>query len=116
MAQGPDRLEIHIHVVNQPPSRAGPSLGTLILVIVFWPALLFGWLIWFTITCLLTLAGILVLAGAGLIVAAGWLIRLAAPDAGEVCMALGRGIFTGTVHTVDRMNGHRLPSSRKPRV
>ena len=27
-------------------------------------------------------------------------------DAGGGVVAIGRGIFTGTVHVVDRMNGH----------
>jgi hypothetical protein len=65
MVTGPDRLEIHIHV-SWPPPRAGPSLGALILLVVFWPWVLAGWAIWFLVTLLLTFAGLVLAAAVAL--------------------------------------------------
>jgi hypothetical protein len=106
MVTGPDRLEIHIHVCCPPPRRTGPSLGALIFLLVCWPLVLTGWAIWFFATLLLTFAGMVIVAAALTIWGAGRLIALRWPDAGGGVVAIGRGIFTGTVHAVDRMNGH----------
>ena len=104
MAPGPDRLEIHIHVCCPSPRRAGPSLGALIFLLVFWPVVLTGWAIWLLVTLLLTFAGMVIVAGALTVWGAGRLIALRWPDAGGGVVAVARGIFTGTTRAVDVMN------------
>jgi hypothetical protein len=106
MAPGPDpRLEIHLHVSGPPPRRTRVPLWWLLLI-PLWPLVLFGWLVWFALTCLLTLLGIVVMAGGCVIWGAGRMIAVRWPDAGGGVVVVGRGIAQGMVHAVDRMNGH----------
>jgi hypothetical protein len=46
------------------------------------------------------------MAGGAVIWGAGWGIALGWPGVGGDVVAVGRGITRGTVHAVDRMNGH----------
>jgi hypothetical protein len=106
MAPGPDPpLEIHVHVSSSAPQRVRVRVGWLLLIPV-WPLVLFGWLIWFALTCLLTLVGIVVMAGGLAIWGTGRLLALRWPDAGGGLAAIGRGITQGTAHAIDVMNGH----------
>jgi hypothetical protein len=77
-----------------------------LLAIPLWPVILAGWLAWLAATLTLTAIGITIAAGGAVIWGAGWLIALGWPDAGGDVVAVGRGIARGTVHAVDRMNGH----------
>jgi hypothetical protein len=65
------------------------------------------WLMWFAVTCFLTLVGIVVLAGAGIVYLAGTLLAAWKPEAGKAMMAVGQVVFGLTVELVDRMNGHK---------
>jgi hypothetical protein len=47
-----------------------------------------------------------VVAAGGVVWLVGRVVGLRWADAGGGVVAVGRGIFTGTVHAVDRMNGH----------
>jgi hypothetical protein len=108
MAVGPDPdppLVIHVHVNSPAPQRTRVRVGWLLLI-PLWPLVLFGWAIWFALTCLLTLAGIVVMAGGVVIWGTGRLIALRWPHAGGAGVAVSRGIAQGMVHAVDRMNGH----------
>jgi hypothetical protein len=66
---------------------------------------LFVWLMWFAVTCCLTLVGILVIAGAACLYVFGWLLAQWKPTAGAGCMAVGKGVFMGTGQLIDRING-----------
>jgi hypothetical protein len=108
MAVGPDPdppLVIHVHVNSPPPQRTRVRVGWLLLI-PLWPLVLFGWLIWLALTCLLTLVGIVVMAGGLVIWGTGLLIALRWPDAGGGVVAVGRGTTQGTAHAIDVMNGH----------
>jgi hypothetical protein len=76
---------------------------------------LFVWLMWFAITCVLTLAGIVVVAGAGIVYLAGRLLAVWKPDAGRATMAAARFVFALCVELVDLMNGHK-PKQPAPTV
>lgn len=75
-----------------------------------WWIALWLWLIWFTVTILLTFAGLCVLAGAGVIWLVGAIISLRWPHAGRGWQAVARGVFNATAAAVDTMNGHRRQS------
>jgi hypothetical protein len=68
---------------------------------------LFGWFMWFAVTCFLTLVGILVIAGAACLYVFGWLLAQWKPTAGAGCMAIGKMVFMGTGQLIDRLNGHK---------
>jgi hypothetical protein len=49
-------LEIHVHVSSGAPQRLRLPVWWLLLI-PLWPMIWAGWLLWFGITCVLTLAG-----------------------------------------------------------
>jgi len=107
MPSVPDRIEVHVYgAPGPPPQRRGPSLGAVVFVIVFWPAILVGLVAVFVLTLVLTAVGVVVAAGGGVIWLAGRVIALRWPEAGAGVIAVGRGIARGVIHGLDVMNGH----------
>jgi hypothetical protein len=71
-----------------------------------WWIAIWLWLIWFAVTCFLTLCGIAILAVAGVVWCLGALMKGRWPDVGLRWQQAASGVFQGAVRAIDRMNGH----------
>jgi hypothetical protein len=71
-----------------------------------WWIAIWLWMIWFAVTCFLTLCGIAILAVAGVVWLVGAGMGACSEGKGAGLKQAGAGVFQGAVRMIDRMNGH----------